>query len=249
MITNEKSADPFSRGLSQSHEEMINSTQRRKIAVIPLAIAGSGKSLLYKEMYSKFTRISADLIREEILPPGVHFDQEKEPEVKLKFFKNLEDAIARKEDIYIDRCNTTYVEREWLYLKIPPEYDIYLIVFRISISQIFKQNRERERFVREAYIREQLLTINPPSDVEKKKTTVIEFWNVPEESPTLHLDFALDVNDLMEKNRNWRVQAFEINWDSSLEDDKTQVFESKGEAELYDTKMSKAGYVTTLQEI
>lgn len=51
------------------------------------------------------------------------------------------------------------------------------------------------------------------------------------------------------KNRNWRVQAFEINWDSSLEDDKSKVFEWKKEAELYDTKMSKVGYVTTLQEI
>ena len=149
------------------NESLINYIRARreldkKIILIPIAPAGTGKTSLLHEIKGKIPEvqsISADKIRFNLFnyeETGCDYIQEMEPVVWAIFDKEFEDLIKYVNIIYVDNTNLTKNRRKPLVkLARKNDFEVIYIRFRISLQQMLERNAQRKRKVpREAIIRQ-----------------------------------------------------------------------------------------------
>lgn len=184
--------------------------------VVPVGVAGSGKTTLYKEKYSNFVRISADEIRKEI-NDDIKPNKETEQKVWNEVDRRLSRVMKEGKDIFFDNTNRSRRKRISLFKQAhAKQYEVKIIWFCLPFKKLIEQDRQRNSSVGIEIQFKQLCSIDVPirgidcdgleiikSDFERTNDIIefaSKFMSLNEGTEKRYVnEFYVPVNDLYHK--------------------------------------------------
>lgn len=144
-----------------------------QILVVPIGVAGSGKTTYVKKHYPQFQRISMDEIRGWLsLDPADPLQSQLAYRYCLPILRK---ALSNGKSAVWDATSLTPVSRKTV-VDIAREFDarITMLLFDVPIDELLRRNSNRRGKVPDEVILSQLRELEPPSENEADKIIVVK---------------------------------------------------------------------------
>lgn len=130
--------------------------------VIPVGVAGSGKSTYYQQHYPTFTQVSADTWRYKI-NNHKQPDNNTEEKVWQETGRQLAQAIKQRNNIFYDNTNRSRKRRSILYQQAKQhQYHVIAVWFVLPMVTLVNRDQQRPDRVGREVQWHQLCSIDPP---------------------------------------------------------------------------------------